>query len=128
MPHLHGAQYSKTGVGPVERTYFRLMNSGSLKFESVGSGVDEATVMTGGGNVRGLDLGGVFNTPAFCLRDNAATLISFASGAVGGQRFQPTWLPFSNTLTICKASGTAEAAWGVLTATCESIDDANVAL
>jgi hypothetical protein len=128
MPHLHGAQFSKTGMGPLERDYMRMMNSATLKFEAVGSGVDAATVQTGGGNVRGLDFGGVFNTPTVILRDNAATLISFASGAVGGQRFQPTWIPFSNTLTICKASGTAEAAWGVLTSTCQSIDDANVGL
>lgn len=127
MAHIMGAQLRNPGQPPLIRDYLRFVNSATMKFQTIGSGAVIATINTGECYVKALDFS-VYNTPAFILRDGAGTLVSFASGAVGGQRFQPCWYHCKAALTLSKASGTAETGnWGVLVAT-SAWDDPNAAL
>lgn len=113
MAHVMGNL--KTGLDPLMAEWFQHINSGSLHTVALGSGAVVGTFDTGGGWLKGI-LMTTFNTPAFSIRDNAATMFSFASGAVGDQLFQPVWGQYKNTLSLAKASGTAET-WYLLVAT-----------
>lgn len=74
---------------------------GSFETSSLGSGNVTATFDTGGGILKGILFTEDYNALQFSVRDNAATMADFASGAVT-PGFVPCWLEFKNTLTVAK--------------------------
>lgn len=115
MAHVMGAA-AQRGGDYLLTDWLQHANSATLMNVSVGSGNAIGTFTETGGWIKGIDITPI-NTPILTLRDGASTLAVFASGALGGQRFQACFFRASAEITIHKPNGTAEAGISLLVAT-----------
>jgi len=114
MAHIMGKSI-RAGLQPLVLDWLQHTNGGSMRTVALGSGAAVGTFSLTAGYLKAI-LMTTPNTPDFIIRDGVATIVTFASGAVGAQLFQPCWYEYSSPLTIVKSLGTAET-WYLLCAT-----------
>ena len=119
MAHIMGAAI-RPGMDSMCLDWLQHANTGSMHTVALGSGGVIGTFDVGGGFLKGI-MTTTYNTPVLAIRDNAATIVSFASGAIGGQIFQPCFYEYKNTLTVQKVTGTAETLYLFITTSAKGL-------